>query len=76
VAFYSLEPFGPLRDDLRAATVAAAAGSAFGAKCRPADFFETLKAEARLGRAGGGVAGWLALAPAGAAVLKRLRRGD
>ena len=43
MAFAALEPFGPLRDDLRAGTAASAAANAWGGRTRPEHFFDTLR---------------------------------
>ena len=52
LAFAALEPFGPLRDDLRAGEIASAAFGAQGVRVKPADVFATLRPR-RAARAGG-----------------------
>lgn len=53
-AFADLEPFGPLRDDLRAASVASITAASNGLRVRPDEVFASLNAPRPRGR---GVAG-------------------
>lgn len=68
LAYAELEPFGPVREDLRAAEVACAAANGWGAGIRPEHVFATLRPPAaapRQGtRAGDSRAGFLAMCPA------------
>ena len=65
LGYAAIEPFGPLRDDLRAGTVASAAVAAWGGRATPSDFFESLK-QARLasGDSRTEVLAFMALCPA------------
>jgi hypothetical protein len=46
IEFYRLEPFGPLRDDLRFGMVVSAVLGSFGVSKTPAEIFESLKDQA------------------------------
>lgn len=49
-AFMRAAPFGPLRDDLRAAEVVCATANVWGAGVRPADVFASLRPARPRGR--------------------------
>lgn len=72
IAFYGAEPFGPRQEELRAGTIAAVAGNAWGGKLLPADLFPSLTDS----RGGGGCDGFRAYARARAPALGVVRPGS
>lgn len=50
IAFMRRSPFGPLREDLRAAEIACATANVWGAGLRPADIFGSLRTSRPRGR--------------------------
>lgn len=68
LAYAAVEPFGPVRDDLRAAEVVSAVAASGGVRVKPADVFESLRESRPRGRDRGGlpetVAALAALCPA------------
>lgn len=69
VAFYGVEPFGPRQEELRAGTIAAVAGNAWGGRLSPADLFPSLAGADR----GDGTRGWRAWATARCPALAAVR---
>ncbi|WP_439630895.1 phage tail assembly protein T [Gemmata sp.] len=43
ISYYELEPFGPVRDDLRAGVVASIAAASNGMRVRPEEIFPSLR---------------------------------
>jgi hypothetical protein len=61
----ALEPFGPVRDDLRAGTIAAQSARAGGIRARAGDYFDTLRPERPTSPARAGIpAGFASRCPA------------
>lgn len=65
LAFAAEQPFGPLRDDLRAGEIVSAVFGAQGVRVRPADVFSSLRPSRPRGpKPAGPLAGFVALCPA------------
>jgi hypothetical protein len=64
-AYAELEPFGPVRDDLRAAEAVCATLNAWGGRARPEHVFATLRpAESARAGGAGSRSGFVAICPA------------
>jgi hypothetical protein len=70
--FYGVEPFGPRQEELRAGTIAAVAGNAWGGKLMPADLFPSLGGTGK----GDGGRGWRAWARSRCPALSAVRPGS
>lgn len=64
MAYATVEPFGTVRDDLRAGEILSAIYATKGVRTTPADFFETLRPRGRDSKPPSPLAGFLRFCPA------------